>query len=351
MSREASIDPLALPLKSDPAPPTSRCNVKAPSVVPAANRQSKAGDLGEAAMTQTVAGDEIAGNPATVAEGAAAVRSAAPGGGKVGRLRGAVVCLLLAALALRSGFIWADTFVGASLPRVGAMGYTAIFAGFSILHAADMLGWRRALVFLGSCVAVCWCFEAVGLATGLIYGPYHYSAALGVKIAGVPALIPFAWFMMVYASWIVTHVLLEGAQDPASLAGAVARSVVAAGVMTAWDVVMDPGNARAGTWVWENGGAYFGVPFQNFVGWMVTTLVVYLVVALIFRWVPGRETPVAARFYGGLPVIAYGLVALDHLLVASLPELHVVAAFGIGLIALLALLRVILVRGPVTLPG
>ena len=32
---------------------------------------------------------------------------------------------------------------------------------------------------------------------------------------------------------------------------------VAAIVMTAWDVVMDPGMSAAGNWIWENGGSYF----------------------------------------------------------------------------------------------
>jgi hypothetical protein len=88
----------------------------------------------------------------------------------------------------------------------------------------------------------------------------------------------------------LAHILLEGAGKPASTTGALARAAVAATVMTAWDVVMDPGMARAGKWTWENGGPYFGVPFQNFIGWIATTLTIYLVVALIFRRVPGRQS-------------------------------------------------------------
>jgi uncharacterized membrane protein len=263
----------------------------------------------------------------------------------------ALVWLFLALVALRYGLAWVDTLGGASLPRIGTMGFTVAFTAFSLLHAADRLGWRRALVFLASCIVVSWGFEAVGIATGAVYGSYHYGAALGAKIAGVPALIPFAWFMMVYASWVVAHILLEGAGNPASIGGALARSVVAAAAMTSWDVVMDPGNARAGAWVWENGGAYFGVPLQNFVGWMATTLSIYVLVALLFRVVPGGGTAQAPRFYGGLPVVAYALVAMDHFLISPFPELHVVAAFGICLIALLALLRLTMVQGPLTLPG
>jgi putative membrane protein len=120
--------------------------------------------------------------------------------------------------------------------------------------------------------------------------------------------------------------------------------------MTAWDAVMDPGKAKSGAWIWEKGGPYFGVPFQNFVGWIATTLAIYLIVAGVFRLVPRRRLYRNTRFYTGLPVFAYALVAFDHLLIETIPELHVVAAFGICLVALLAILRLILVRNAIALP-
>src|SRR5216684_3016043 len=48
---------------------------------------------------------------------------------------------------------------------------------------------------------------AVRVATGMVYGNCHYGDALGAKIGAVPVIIPFAWFMMIYASWIVAHIL------------------------------------------------------------------------------------------------------------------------------------------------
>jgi putative membrane protein len=36
--------------------------------------------------------------------------------------------------------------------------------------------------------------------------------------------------------------------------------------MVAWDLVMDPVLVTRGHWVWENGGRWFGIPLQNFLG-------------------------------------------------------------------------------------
>lgn len=143
---------------------------------------------------------------------------------------------------------------------------------------------------------------------------------------------------------------VKGGAGPMTFSGALARALVAAAAMTAWDVVMDPGMAKAGSWVWENGGSYFGVPVQNYVGWMATTLTVYVLAALAFRFVPTGRGAGEGRFHGGLPIIPYALVAADNVLINRVPELHVVAAFGIGLVALIALLRLLLGRGTIALP-
>jgi len=152
----------------------------------------------------------------------------------------------------------------------GSIGFTLMFTAFSVLHAASILGWRRSLAFLLVCAVVSWCFEEVGVSTGLVYGAYHYSSRLGAKLGEVPLIIPLAWFMMVYASWTWQGCCWM-APARRHRRGTAARIVTAAMVMTAWDTVMDPGMARSGAWTWEPGGAYFGVPLHNFAGWLATT--------------------------------------------------------------------------------
>jgi putative membrane protein len=243
--------------------------------------------------------------------------------------------LLLARYVLQ----WARLATGWPLPSFGNIGFTLVFAGFSLAHAIDLLGWRRAVTFFGLSALISWCFEEAGVATGLVYGAYHYGDKLGPKLGAVPAIIPLAWFMMIYCAWIVAHVLLDGTSSARSWSGMAARALVAAMAITAWDVVMDPGMARAGNWTWENGGSYFGVPVQNYIGWVLTTLSVYLCSGVVFRILAGQPETKRPRLYTALPVLAYSLVAVDHLVSNTVPELRVVAAFGIALIALIALLR------------
>jgi putative membrane protein len=234
------------------------------------------------------------------------------------------------------------------LPTLGNIGFTLVFTGFSASHAGAALGWKRTAAFFAISAIVSWLFEYVGVATGAVYGPYHYGDTLGPKLGGVPVIIPLAWFMMIYPSWEVAGALLGDSYAPAGavLAG---RVLVASMVMTMWDTVMDPGMAASGSWVWERGGPYFGVPFSNYLGWLVTTFSVYLLSGLALRSVRGPGPASLSRWFLALPIIIYALMTSTYLTprrIESLAPLRLIAAFTMGFASLLALCRICLGNGP-----
>ncbi|HSB90365.1 MAG TPA: carotenoid biosynthesis protein [Anaerolineales bacterium] len=146
---------------------------------------------------------------------------------------------------------------------------------FAVWHARLNLGLAGAAWLLGLTILVSLVFETVGVATGWIYGPYHYTDALGPRFLGlVPYLIPVAWFMMVYPSRVIAERLVAG-RVPEGWRHSLALAAVAAFVMTSWDLLMDPMMVRMQTWVWDSPGVYFGVPVHNYLGWLLTTFCVY----------------------------------------------------------------------------
>jgi uncharacterized membrane protein len=226
------------------------------------------------------------------------------------------------------------------LPTPGNIGFTVVFVLFSITHCAVCEGIRRTAVFFGLSAVVSWLLEEIGVRSGLIYGPYHYSGMLGPKLGHVPVIIPLAWFMMIYPAWMVARALLRGVETR-TVPGIAGLAVVAALVMTAWDTVMDPGMAAAGNWVWEQGGPYFGVPLRNYWGWLLTTFPVYVGAGLLWRGRSvGRQGGGAvSRSFAALPVASYALDALSYMSPHRLAALQVVAVFAMGTPALVAVLR------------
>jgi len=122
-----------------------------------------------------------------------------------------------------------------------------------------------------------WLIEAVGTATGLPFGVYHYTAKLQPQLGHVPLLIPLAWLMMLPPAWAVAR-QITGSYGPKFIA-------VSALALTAWDLFLDPQMVAWGFWVWENPGGYFGIPWLNFGGWLLTA-------ALITALVRPRNLPV-----------------------------------------------------------
>lgn len=226
------------------------------------------------------------------------------------------------------------------LPHLGVPVRVAALTIFAILHAGSNFGWRLGLLMFFATALITWLFEQAGVATGAVYGAYHYSGMLGPKLGAVPLLIPLAWFMMIYPSYLITSLILDGQVFPhrMGIKQLGIRALVAAMVMTAWDAVIDPGMSRAGFWVWEHGGSYFGVPLHNFAGWLVTTFVVYIAFGLLqrrFRLILQQSRD----WFAFLPTLAYSIVTLVQVANEKVGPSSVIAFFAMGLPALLAITR------------
>ena len=214
-------------------------------------------------------------------------------------------------------------FVRLPLVPGGLSSLTAIVAMSSLAHAWYALGGRHTLAFFGLSAAISWVYEQVGVATGLIFGAYHYTDYLGARLGDVPLLIPLAWFMMIYPSYVIANLVLERQTTgtPDGLARLIRLAAVSAVVMTVWDLVIDPilSGPSVRAWIWETGGPYFGIPIQNYAGWLLTTFSVYLAYrALEQRFAPMPLGPVNLRV-AALPVATYGVMLASDLLSGVAP--------------------------------
>ncbi|MBF6605404.1 MAG: carotenoid biosynthesis protein [Chloroflexi bacterium] len=217
---------------------------------------------------------------------------------------------------------------------------------FSLWHASVALGGRLTPAFFAITTVTSWIFEEIGVVTGLVYGPYHYTSTLGPWLGSVPVLIPLAWFMMVYPSYVVANLIVDGwpVGTPGGRGHLVRLALVGALVMTAWDLVVDPilSGPTVGAWVWERGGPYYGVPVQNYLGWIVTTFTVYL----LYRSVERRWTLAGRAALPGSkrdPVLADAAMMLANLLSGAAPAaiaaIVVIAPVAMGMPVVAVLVR------------
>ena len=110
--------------------------------------------------------------------------------------------------------------------------------------------------------------------------------------------------MMMYSTHCLVNVIAgeagasqRGRRWAARLGGAAWLALVGAVAMTAWDLSMDPVMVRLGAWVWHVPGPYFGIPLRNYLGWLETTFVVFLLYRLFEgRWPARPNLPPAFAY-------------------------------------------------------
>jgi uncharacterized membrane protein len=195
---------------------------------------------------------------------------------------------------------------------------------FALVHAGQREGWGRAFRLLALVFGVSLLFESVGVATGWVYGPYHYTNQLGPLFLGlVPFLIPLAWFMMSYPSLVIAGWLVPSGWKCWQRLLAVAS--LGGLVMTAWDLVMDPIMVSGGHWVWDTQGAYFGIPLQNFWGWWLTIFTTFA----LYLWLFGSGVKPAQARFDRLALWSYLVTGLGIVVVALISSLGALALIGL----------------------
>lgn len=120
---------------------------------------------------------------------------------------------------------------------------------FVVVHGYAALGSRNLVAFLLITVVISFAAEAIGVATGWVFGSYYYTDALGPKILGVPPLIQGGYVAVGYAGLMIARVLL-GATRVSGGVSILAVALIGAFIMVSWDVAMDPFQSTiGGDWI------------------------------------------------------------------------------------------------------
>ena len=168
---------------------------------------------------------------------------------------------------------------------VGGVIYMLLATAAVSIYAYRTLGLWHWLTFMIPAVGLSLCSELLGTSTGFPFGHYHYLSGLGYKIAGlVPFTIPLSWFYLGFSAYLIARAGLNNLSLPHWLRYPLGIFLGAI-LLTSWDFVLDPAMSQTNIpfWMWEVPGAFFGMPYQNFAGWMGTGAVFMTVASLFWK--------------------------------------------------------------------
>ncbi|MBW4485722.1 MAG: carotenoid biosynthesis protein [Tildeniella torsiva UHER 1998/13D] len=214
----------------------------------------------------------------------------------------------------------------------GGVGYILLGTLAMALYAYHTLGLGSLITFAIASVGISITSELLGTSTGFPFGHYSYLNGLGYKVAGlVPFTIPLSWFYLGLAAFLLARSGLAagGGAGRYNWARSLAAVVLGSVLLTSWDFVLDPAMSQTALpfWYWHEPGAFFGMPYQNFVGWLGTG-VVFMGVALGL-WKTFKFSPELDQGQLTLPLVVY-LANFGFALVMSLAAgFYVPIALGI----------------------
>jgi putative membrane protein len=140
---------------------------------------------------------------------------------------------------------------------------------------------RRAAAALGLLTLYAYGIELLGVTTGWPYGLFEYGVDLGPMLFGkVPLGLPVFFFPLVLNSYLLVSLLLGDRAANTTL-----RLAATVGTVLVMDLVLDPGAVALGFWRYDLTGVavtYYGVPWTNYAGWVLSATVAVLAFDLGF---------------------------------------------------------------------
>jgi len=223
----------------------------------------------------------------------------------------------------------AVSFASALVPLGAAGGFGLILGWIPVVLAFwHFIRWAGAQTSILSFIAVSvvsFIGEALGVATGLVFGNYYYpDGPLGPLLLGVPPLIQLQYFAMAYAALMLARAVSGSLTSALRGWRMLWVAALAAFAQTLLDLASDPWHSTVlQQWIWRDGGAYFGVPMQNFFGWFFETLVFFIILQLLLARraaVAHIEAPKPRGFYAQ-GVLLYGTFPVAIVLIPVVNQL------------------------------
>ncbi len=117
--------------------------------------------------------------------------------------------------------------------------------------------------------------ESIGIHTGWPYSPFEYTMPFGYRLFDTtPWTVFIAWSPLVVGAFLLAQTWFKQNWS---------RFLAYVGILVGADIILDPGAVARELWKYTNGGLWFDVPIQNFIGWVISGTIAYVILRIILK--------------------------------------------------------------------
>lgn len=185
-----------------------------------------------------------------------------------------------------------------------------------IFHGIPMMGWKNMIVvMLIGCFSSLF-FEALGINYGWFFSQYTYTGVIpGPKIFGFDVFSMVAYGIACYIVWAMVQAAIGMTSNQLQKSDVIVMPILCSIVVTSIDFATDPLLATIlGAYDWFEEGVYYGIPFQNYIGWYTMGFFMYLFIALYLYYqgkkerIPAQPKVANKKWFWAAPTLIYGSI-------------------------------------------
>ena len=180
--------------------------------------------------------------------------------GWAGSLRLWMALLIIVHCVGLAGVVFLDAQLILDLTVVNLLFTALVILGFGNPDDA----WRWALT-----AYITYAVEVIGVQTGFPFGDYTYGVRLGPPLYDTPPMIGVLWLLTLMGSLYWAD---QWAPDRKGRDRGILRAAIAASLMVAFDIVLEPVAIRTEFWSWASDS----IPLRNYMSWWI--------IAFILAW-------------------------------------------------------------------
>jgi len=155
-------------------------------------------------------------------------------------------------------------------------GYPLVSSLFPILFALPCFWWLikeytfQGIYVLLSLSVFALIIETIGLVTGIPYGHFSYGEMFDLTLFGItPIIVPFGWVPIVVGAYFATAFFKMLPKY---------HYFVFLLILLATDALVDPAAVGLSFWNYHPQGVYYAVPVSNYLGWILSGSVGYVLI-------------------------------------------------------------------------